>query len=68
MTGPTGKFGIARRQFLSHRSNSKFDLEGQGAVARQLLCTKAEAPLFYLNVVGSLCTKLMVEKDSRGAT
>ena len=35
ISAPTGKLGIARRQLLSHRSDSPFDPEGQGAGARQ---------------------------------
>ena len=34
MSAPTGKWGNARRQFLSHRSFSPFDPEGQGGGAR----------------------------------
>ncbi|PZX03125.1 hypothetical protein C7437_10783 [Psychrobacillus insolitus] len=34
---PTGKWGIARRQLLSHRSNYPFDPEGQGAGARHIM-------------------------------
>ncbi|PZX07960.1 hypothetical protein C7437_1011082 [Psychrobacillus insolitus] len=45
MSGPTGKWGIARRQLLSHRSDFTFDPEGQGAGARQFLLRKAEAPI-----------------------
>jgi len=48
ITAPTGKWGIARRQPLSHRSDYPFDPEGQrfsatsfaqeqGAVARQIM-------------------------------
>ena len=36
ITAPTGKWGIARRQLLSHRSDYPFDPEGQGAGARQI--------------------------------
>jgi len=36
ISAPTGKWEIARRQLLSHRSDYPFDPEGQGAVARQL--------------------------------
>ena len=35
MSAPTGKWRKARRQLLSHRSFHSFDLEGQGAGARQ---------------------------------
>ncbi|WP_251553409.1 hypothetical protein [Psychrobacillus sp. MER TA 171] len=34
VTAPTGKWGKARRQFLSHRSFYPFDPEGQGGGAR----------------------------------
>ena len=34
ITAPTGKWGKARRQLLSHHSFFTFDPEGQGAVAR----------------------------------
>jgi len=35
MSGPTGKWQIARRQLSSHHSYLPFDPEGQGAAARQ---------------------------------
>jgi hypothetical protein len=69
ITAPTGKWGIARRHPLSHRNDSPFDTEGQGAVARHImqkfyilsyLLRKAEAPFFYMDFYGSLWTKLMV--------
>jgi hypothetical protein len=46
ISAPTGKWGIARRQPLSHRSDFPFDPEGQGAGARQILDRKVSPLLF----------------------
>ena len=40
MSAPTGKWGKARRQLLSHHSFFTFDPEGQGAGARSILSKK----------------------------
>ena len=37
ISAPTGKWGIARRQLLSHHSDFTFDPEGQGAGARHFM-------------------------------
>ncbi|MER2262053.1 MAG: hypothetical protein ABS934_08545 [Psychrobacillus sp.] len=48
MSAPTGKWGKARRQLLSHHSFYPFDPEGQGGVAghqekRNRLCLPRQA-------------------------
>jgi len=55
ISAPSGKWGIARRQLLSHRSDFTFDPEGQGAVARQIvyflyLLRKAQAPYYCVRL------------------
>jgi len=50
ISAPTGKWGIARRQLLSHRSDFTFDPEGQVAGARKILYRKG-SPLIFQKAI-----------------
>jgi hypothetical protein len=61
ISAPTGKWGIARRQLLSHHSDFTFDPEGQGAGARQIPSKKFILSYFFKKASTVICASFFIE-------